>query len=54
MSIYDTRRNNTLRIRRQVGGGYSLQCDNGAYPAHEIESLRKAGLTVLGRVLMTV
>lgn len=54
MSIYDTRRNNTLRIRRQVGGGYSLQCDNGAYPAHEIESLRKAGLTVLGRVLMTL
>lgn len=43
-----------LRVQRSLAGGFTLSCDNRAYPPYDAPNLQQAGLLVLGRVLMNL
>jgi SOS-response transcriptional repressor LexA len=43
-----------LRVSKPLTGGYLFACDNQAYPPYPVTDIVKAGLLVLGRVLMTL
>lgn len=43
-----------LRVSKPLTGGVLFACDNQAYPPYQVPDIVKAGLLILGRVLMTL
>lgn len=43
-----------LRAARHIEGGINFSCDNQAYASHHVQDPIRAGLLILGRVLMTM
>lgn len=43
-----------LRVSKPLTGGFLFSCDNQAYPPYQVPDIVKAGLLILGKVLMTL